>query len=395
MEKERIISRDFLLDTTISFFCVINYFALLINIVSFSTSEFGASSAEAGLAAGVYVIGGLLSRILIGKYTEMFGRKRMLILGNIIALVMSFAYFGVGSMEMLYAVRFMHGIAYGVTSTATSDIVAKLLPNSRRGEGLGYFYLNVTAASAIGPLLGLKLGATGNYDLVFSVGVLMYSLALICALLIRVPEEKLNLEQIADAKSFKPGNLLQFSAIPLSIVCMVFYFGYSGVLSYIDSFSDVNGMVEAAAYFYIFISLGTLISRLTTGKIFDRRGPNIIMIPGYIAFVIGMVLFATTTNETVFLASGLIIGFGISIVYSICQTMVVNNSNPERYGVTTATFAAIVDLGSGMGPMILGTILPLLGFNGMYLTCAVLGVVSLVMYLVFVGTGRVKDGRPV
>ena len=93
MQRERLFTKDFMLDTVISLCCSLNYFTLLINITGFAMSTFGASSTEAGLAAGIYVIGGLISRVTLGKYVEMVGRKRMLMLGLTIALVMSVTYF--------------------------------------------------------------------------------------------------------------------------------------------------------------------------------------------------------------------------------------------------------------------------------------------------------------
>lgn len=395
MGGERILTRNFILDTGISFCCCLNYFTLLINIAGFSAAMFGASSAEGGLAAGIYVIGGLLSRILLGKYIELVGRRRMLLIGLLIAIVMSASYFFVSSMLMLFIVRFLHGTAYGISSTCTNDIMAKILPASRRGEGLGYFLLSVTAASAIGPLLGMELGRSGNYDAVFTIGLLMYSVAMVFALVMRVPEEELTEAQRMDARSFDIGNILQISAIPMASVCMVFYFAYSGVLTFISSYSVEIGLAEAATFFYIAVSIGTLISRLTTGKIYDSRGPNIVMIPGYAAFVVGMVAFSQTNAAAVLLASGFVIGYGISIIYSIGQAIVVSESDPHRYGVTTSTFAAIVDLGSGLGPSVLGLLLSFSGYRSMYLVCAMVGVVSFAMYWMIEGRKRRTGTRPV
>ncbi len=388
MGSDRIFTKNFILDTGISFCCCLNYFTLLINITGFSAAMFGASSAEGGLAAGIYVIGGLLSRIFLGKYIELVGRKRMLLIGLTIAIVMSASYFFVSSMMMLFIIRFLHGTAYGISSTCTNDIVAKILPASRRGEGLGYFLLSVTAASAVGPLIGMELGRTGNYDTVFAVGLMMYSVAMVLALLMKVPEESLTEEQRSDAKSFSLRNMVQLSAIPLASVCMVFYFAYSGVLTFISSYSEDIGLVEAATFFYVAISLGTLISRLTTGRIFDNRGPNIVMIPGYIAFVVGMTAFSQAQSPIVLLGSGFIIGYGISIIYSIGQAIVVSESPAHRYGVTTSTYAAIVDLGSGLGPSVLGLLLAFSGFRSMYLVCAMIGIVSFLMYWAIEGRKR-------
>ena len=380
MQRERLFTKDFMLDTVISLCCSLNYFTLLINITGFAMSTFGASSTEAGLAAGIYVIGGLISRVTLGKYVEMVGRKRMLMLGLTIALVMSVTYFFVSSMAMLYVIRFLHGTAYGISSTCTNDIIAKILPQSRRGERLGYFLLSVTIATPIGPFLGMGFGQAGDYNAVFTVGLVMYSVALVLALFLKVPEETLTEEQKREARSFDLKHLFQFSAVPLAVSCMVFYFAYSGVLSFISSYAEAIDLVEAAMYFYLAVAVGTLLSRLTTGKIYDSRGPNIVMFPAYIAFFVGMVAFSQATTSVVLLCAGFVIGYGVSIVYTISQAIVVSKSPARRYGVTTSTFAAIVDLGSGLGPSVMGMILAFAGYREMYLICAFISLISLVMY---------------
>lgn len=380
MQREKLFTKDFMLDTVISLCCSLNYFTLLINITGFAAAEFGASSTEGGLAAGLYVIGGLLSRVCLGKYVEMVGRKRMLILGLVIALVMSTTYFFVSSMAMLYVIRFLHGTAYGLSSTCTNDIIAKLVPPSRRGEGMGYFLLSVTIATAIGPFLGMAFGQDGNYTAVFSVGLAMYTIALILALFLKVPEETLTEEQKADARSFDLKHLFQITAVPLALTTMVFYFAYSGVLSFISSYAQEIDLVSAATYFYLAVAVGTLISRLTTGKIYDVRGPNVVMYPAFAAFFVGMVAFSQANSAWILLFAGFIIGYGVSIVYSINQAIVVSRSPARRYGVTTSTFAALVDLGSGLGPSVLGFVLSFAGYRNMYLICAFVSLISLLMY---------------
>ena len=380
MKDERIFTRDFTLDMMISLCCSLNYFTLLINITGFAAFRFGSDTAIGGTAAGIYVIGGLLSRIVAGKYIEMVGRNKMLLIGLSFALVMSTTYFFVSSIAMLMAIRFLHGMSYGISSTCTSDIVAKLLPQSRRGEGLGYFFLSITIACAIGPLLGMTFGSSQNYDAVFLVGLVMYSLALVMALILRVPEETLTEEQIREAKSFTLNSMFQRSALPLALTVMVFYFSYSGVLAFIASYSEEIGLVETATFFYLSVAAGTLLSRIYAGRIYDERGPNKVIIPAYVGFIIGMTIFATTSDSLLFLFSGFIIGIGVSIVFSICQSIVVSRTPPRRYGVTTSTFSALNDLGTGLGPSILGILIAAVGFRDMYLVCAFIAFASFLMY---------------
>ena len=387
MQKAKLFTKDFMFDASISLCCSLNYFTLLINMVGFATVTFGATEAEAGLAAGLYVIGGLLSRVFLGKYIELVGRKRMLIIALAMALIMSCTYFFVSgtSLFVLFAIRLLHGVSYGLVSSCTGDIIAKILPAERRGEGLGYFYLSVTVAMAIGPFLGMEFGRYGDYNLVFSVGLVMYTLALLLAFFLNVPEETLDHAQAKDAHSFSLRNLFQFSAIPLALVSMVFYFSYSGVLSFISTYAETVDLVEVAMYFYLAVAAGTFISRLTTGKIYDTRGPNIIMLPAFVVFVVGMLMFANVDGAVMMYAAGFLMGYGVSIVYSICQAIVVSKSPAHRYGVTTSTFAAFTDLGTGLGPSLLGMIVAGYGFHDMYVICAGIAVVSLVIYMALHG----------
>ena len=70
-QKERIFTRDFTIDAVISLCCSLNYFTLLINITGYASFAFGADPAAGGTAAGIYVSGGLLTPVLIGKNVEL------------------------------------------------------------------------------------------------------------------------------------------------------------------------------------------------------------------------------------------------------------------------------------------------------------------------------------
>ena len=393
MGKEAVFTRDFLLDMGVSMCCSLNYFTLLINIVGFATVTYGATSAEAGMAAGLYVIGGLISRFFLGKYIELVGRKKVLILSLVAAMIMSGTYFVASTLWLLYIIRFLHGMCYGILSSCTADIAARIIPPSRRGEGLGYFYLAITLAMAIGPYLGMQLGSTGDYGAVFTVGLVMYSISIVLAMFMHVPEEELTEEQIARAKSFSFDNLVQLSAIPLGLTCMVFYFGYSGVLSFIMPYTQGTSLAVAADYFYLAVAGGTLVSRFTTGRIYDVRGPNVVIIPGCLMFVLGMMLYASTDSPELFLISGAMMGYGVSIIYAICQAIVVSKSPAYRYGVTSATFGSVSDLGSGLGPFILGSILVYTGYGGMYMLCACVSLFSLLMYWCIHGRKAFREKR--
>ena len=92
MAAQRIFTRDFIIAMTILMCSSMNFFLILINLQDFVEDDLGGSASQAGVAAGLYVIGGLVSRLLLGKYVELVGRKRMLIIALSLANVVILAF---------------------------------------------------------------------------------------------------------------------------------------------------------------------------------------------------------------------------------------------------------------------------------------------------------------
>ena len=196
------------------------------------------------------------------------------------------------------------------------------------------------------------------------------------------------IHQVTPMQLSKGHNVWAAEAIKKEVSIPVFATGSITLPEYAEEIH----MVEAATYFYLAVAAGTLISRIFAGRIYDSRGPNVVMIPAFICFIVGMVVFAEAPNEVLFLGAGFIIGFAISIVFSICQSIVVARSPPRRYGVTTSTFSALNDLGTGIGPSVLGVLITAIGYQNMYLTCAGVACVSMLMYWTI--HGRREGNRP-
>ena len=74
----------------------------------------------------------------------------MLIIAVVIHAICTFGYHFIdGIMSFLCTLRFVQGMTYGMASTVIATTVASIVPESRRGEGIGYFTLSITLGSAI------------------------------------------------------------------------------------------------------------------------------------------------------------------------------------------------------------------------------------------------------
>ena len=163
MNSSKLWTKDFIIITVTNVFIALNFYLLLVITSVFAMENFNVSPGLGGLASGIFVIGALISRLIAGKYIERIGRKKTLYIGLILGLIMILMYFKINGFIELIIIRFLHGLSYGISSTATSTIASSTVPKSKRGEGIGYFMLSTTLATAIGPFLGTILSLNGDY----------------------------------------------------------------------------------------------------------------------------------------------------------------------------------------------------------------------------------------
>ncbi len=394
-------TKDFLMGTLVNFFLLLNYYVVMVVITDYSMHTLNASPGVAGLSASIYIIGALVARLFCGRCLEQVGRRRMLLAGAVLELAMSLLYFLASSIAPLFLIRFFHGVSYGVTATAISTIVTSVIPRGRQGEGVGYYMLSVTLGAAIGPFLGMFLTQHGGFSTIFVVCAAAAALCLINALFLSVPEVETDHPTSGHpAAARRKGRLhwndfFEFSAIPISVVCAIIYFGYSSLLSFLTSFAAEIHLATAASFFFVVYAAAILVSRPFTGRLFDSKGELVTMLPAFLSFLAGMALLSQTHSGVTLLTAAALIGFGLGVVQSCGLAIAIQVAPPKRLGLTNSTFYIFLDVGVGIGPLILGGFLPFLGYRGMYLSMAVLTAACALLYLLTLrGRRRPPIGRP-
>ena len=162
-------TKDFLIICLANFFVALIFYLLMTTLALYAVEQFSTSQSKAGFASSIFVIGALFSRLLTGKYIEVIGRKGCFTAVLSCFFIATLLYFPVNNLGLLLVVRFLHGITFGIAGTALSTAVMDLIPDQRKGEGTGYFSLSVTAATALGPYLGLFLTRYSSFEMLFAV----------------------------------------------------------------------------------------------------------------------------------------------------------------------------------------------------------------------------------
>ena len=385
MSNSKLWTKDFIIMSASTFFGGLTFYLLMTTLSVYAVEEFNASQSMAGLASSIFVVGALVSRLFAGKYIEIIGRKKMLYSGLFLFLIMMLLYFIVENMNILLLIRFIHGAAFGVFTTVVAAVIMDIIPNERRGEGISYFSLSVTLAMAVGPFLGLYISQQGNFTMIFAVCALFSLISTVIMLFVHIPAGDITKDQLNEMKGFKLKDFFEIKAIPISIIIAIMGLAYSGILSFMTAYAKEINLMEAASFFFLVYAVFILISRPFTGRLLDTKGDNTVMYPSLILFVIGLVTLSQASHGYSLLLAGALIGLGYGTLNSCCQAIAVKESPRHRVGLATSTFYVFIDSGVGLGPFLMGFLIPTIGFRGLYLSLAAVVFVSILLYYVLHG----------
>ncbi|MFJ7930440.1 MFS transporter [Peribacillus sp. NPDC096448] len=387
--KPKLWTKDFLIVSSANFFLFLTFYVLMVTLTIYTMDNFHASQAEAGLASSIFVLGAVLVRPIAGKKIDKVGRRKMLLGSLVLFLIASIGYFLVNSLSLLLIDRLIHGFAFGLATTATGTIAADIIPNERRGEGTGYFAMSTNLAMAFGPFIGLLITQHFSYSIIFYAASLFAAFSLVASLFMNVPEGEKG--GSSPQKGFKISDYFEKRALPISIFIGFAGFTYSSILSYLTSFAKEMDLMDAASFFFVVFAVFLLASRPFTGRMFDVKGENAVIYPSLLLFAVGMVILSQSHHGITLLIAGALIGVGYGTFQSSCQAISIKEAPPNRMGLATSTFYTMYDFGIGVGPFLLGFLIPFTGFKGLFMGMSILAFVLIGIY--FLAHGKRASAR--
>lgn len=386
--KERLWTKDFLLDTGINFLVYLIYYLLMVIIAVIAKNDLNASLAEAGLASGIYIVGTLIARLLAGQQIELFGRKKMLYTGMALYLITTIFYFYIPNLMIMYIIRLANGFAYGVVSTATSTIIASCIPLSRKGEGINYYGLSTSVAAAVGPFIGMFMMTRTSFAAIIELCVGLIVLCVVGCFFLNIKELELSSDEKAKLRKISVNNFVESKVSVISFIGFWVAFCYASVLSFLAAYAQEIHLVEAGTFFFVVYAVVITISRPITGIIFDAKGENYVMYPCFVCLAIGLFLLSGTQTAWMLLLAGVFVGLGYGTFMSNGQAICIKLTPNHRVGVAISTYFVALDLGLGVSPYILGILRPMLGFEGLYMVTGVLSIICLIMYFAMYGSRK-------
>jgi|SRR5690554_5563326 len=379
MCSERIFTLGFFIISAVNFLVILVFYILFVIIGVYASDIFGSGLNEAGLVAGIFIIGVLVGRLVMGGVIESLGQRSSLLLSVGFFCVATALYFLEYTSDFLIIVRFIHGFALGLAATAISTVAALVIPVSRKAEGISYFSLSFALASAIGPFIGFLIVGEWLYVNIF---ILCFMLSVFAFFMCFFMPGSLFVSGASGKAKNKPinGRFFESKAFPISFIALLIGVCYSSVLAFLNAYAKDVELLGAASLFFMVYSVVVLVSRPFSGRLLDQRGAGLVMYPCFLFFSAGLFVLGAASEGWMILLAAALIGLGFGNMQSSTQAIAVKSVNVSRIGAATSTFFVFFDAGMGFGPFLLGFIIPVLGYRGLFFTVGGLAVFCALIY---------------
>ena len=367
-----ICNRNFNVVTLINLLVMTAYYLIFVTSTTYARQAYAVSLSTAGFTAGIMVIGCLAGRFVTGNLLSFFGCRSILCAGLLLYTASIASFFLADSLPLLFIQRLLAGIGVGIIGTATGTIVAYVVPQQHHGFGISLFSMSTALALALGPFLGITL-------MRINVGIALGCLAIFFGLG-TLPAMQRRHRPLFSLNSYIDPRVVRFSFVAL-VTCL----GYGCVQAFMTSFAAERGLSGPASLFFLLYALAALATRPITGRLYDTRGENVIFFPIFLLTALSLVLLAYAEHGWMLLLSGFILGVGFGNFQSVGQAVSLSLVSRSRFAQATTTFFIFFDFGIGLGPYLFGFLVPIVGYNGMYLALSGTVLCALVIYYILHG----------
>ncbi|WP_226581582.1 MFS transporter [Halobacillus litoralis] len=336
-------------------FTFMSFQMLLPNLPPYIES-IGGSSLQIGLITTTFAFGAIIIRPMIGHLLLTRPRKVLVLSGASALLIMTILYPITQVVVILLIIRFIHGLAWGWSTTANGTAAVDLVPRKRVGEGMGYFGLSVTVGMIMAPSLGIYLYQNYSFNLLVWISAALGIVAILLFTITRfvTPPQVYKSQEDPPVFSYT-GSLIEKNSWYPALVTILTTFGYGAVVTYIVIFGNEQGL-SGTFLFYFSNALTATISRPITGRYFDKKGPwKLIIFCSFISFT-AMWVLATASSNLHLVIAGALFGAGYGSMMPALQAWVISRTTIERSGIANGMYYSSIDLGIGSSALVLGFI---------------------------------------
>jgi len=280
---------------------------IIIPLLPLYAATFNADPSMIGLIGAAYPLAQVIGAPILGRLSDRFGRKPILILSQIGTFI-GFMLLGfANNLPMLFLARILDGLSGGNIAMAQA-MIADSTTEKTRTQGLGLLGAAFGLGFILGPLLAFgSLALSGNNYQVPAFIAAIFSAISIALTYFWLPESKPTAKaESAGESSFSLQALIKTLTHPLVGLLLVLIFfqqvSFGGFEQFLALFTLGRLGVNASGNAIIFVFVGIIIVMVQgyfIGKWSRRFGERNLIVAGLALLTLGLALTALTPTQAV------------------------------------------------------------------------------------------------
>jgi predicted MFS family arabinose efflux permease len=325
----------------------------------------GSGRSGAGIAFGAFALTALVLRPWAGRWADARGRRPLLVGGALIVTLSLVVMPEATSLIGLVGLRLLAGVGEAAVFTAMFAAIADLAPARRLGEALSYnslaLYLGLAAGPPVAELVIERWGfAVGWY----AAGVLALGAAVVYS---RVPESH------APERTDGRAPLIHRASVPVALGFLTSIIAMGGFLAFAALRADELGLRDTSVPLLVY-GATVVLGRITVAKLVDRVPALRLGAAALVTIAAGLGLAAAATTPAWLLIGTLLLGIGVTFSTPAFFSAIFALARPGERGAASAMASAALDLGLGIGPILLGYVAQASGIPWAFATGAAVAV---------------------
>ena len=361
----------------------------------------------------IYLLTSTIATVLVGKLSDMYGRKPFLLIGILLFMAGAFLTGTSSDVFQFIAYRGIQGIGAGIIQSSSFTSVGDLFSPRERGKWMGFMTAVFGFSSVLGPTLGGYLVDHLDWHWLFWIFLPLGIVAFVMIMMLFPKVERGSAQSIdywgsllmtttivplllafswagttyawgsvqilglltasvvsgllfifAESKvenPILPLHLFKNSVVTISnIIGFIMNFGMMGALVYLSFFvQGVLGISPTyAGYVTMPMSIVMVISSAVTGQLIAKKGKyKQFALIGVPIMVAGVAIMVFMNNVPMAVLSMIIFGFGLGVGMPVFSLATQNAVPHQELGVVTASMQLFRNLGGTIGIAVMGTVM--------------------------------------
>lgn len=342
----------------INMFIAIGSFGIIIPILPAYLQSIGQGGTAAGLMIAIFAGAQLIFSPIAGKWTDQYGRRKMIIYGLVGLTASMFIFYAVDTIWWLYFSRVIGGIGAALLVPAIFAYVADITTMEQRAKGNSLISAAMSLGIVIGPGIG---GFLTDYGLKvpFLISAIVSLVAVIFSIIVLKESQLEQAEGIHYDDESMVKKLVRSVKMPYFIplvITLVMSFGLMAYESVLGLFVD-NEFGATPQEIALMITATGIISTIVQLFVVDRLVVNLGEEKVLNIFLgvatVGFLLSIFASSYVLFFGITLIIFLATSILRPVLNTLISKLAGQEQ-GFAMGMNNAYMSIGNILGPTLAG-----------------------------------------